>query len=207
MAKDLVITIARSYGSGGRTLAIKLSEELGIPFYDRDIIKTASEDSGISEEMFGTADEKLTMGIAAGPGKYLGKPVEPNHPLYTSERNLFELQAEAIKKLANQGSCIFVGRCADYILKSRENVISLFLYGTEQNCLERLHKQIGGDYDELLKRMDEINKRRAYYYKYYTGHYWNDAANYDLCLNTGKMTYDQLVAGVTAYIKLKEQEL
>ena len=125
--KKLVITIARSYGSGGLTLAKKLGKELGIPVYDREILRMASDQSGINEEMFGQVDEHVRKIFMSAKGKYKGMPLTPEYAAFTSDDNLFELTADVIKRIANTSSCIFVGRCADYILKDRPYVfIGLF---------------------------------------------------------------------------------
>lgn len=199
----LVITIARSYGSGGLTLAKKLSEEFGIPYYYRDILKMASEQSGINEELFAQVDEKVRKIFLTAKGKYKGMPLTPEYTGFTSDDNLFELQADVIKRIANTQSCIIVGRCADYILKGRSHVLSLYFYASEEDCLARLRTQVSGTDAELIKRMHDIDKYRADYYKYYTGHEWNDARNYDFCLNTASLSYDKLVEVVKDYIKIK----
>ncbi|MBE5917573.1 MAG: cytidylate kinase-like family protein [Pseudobutyrivibrio ruminis] len=203
--KKLVITIARSYGSGGLTLAKKLGKELGLPVYDREILRMASDQSGINEEMFGQVDEHIRKIFMSAKGKYKGMPLTPEYAAFTSDDNLFELQADVIKRIANTQSCIFVGRCADFILKDREYVLSLFFYASEEDCLERLRKQVSGTDEELLKRMHDIDKHRADYYRYYTGRDWNDARNYDFCLDTGVMDYDKLIEVVKSYIELKNR--
>lgn len=200
----LVITIARSYGSGGLTLAKKLSAELGIPVYDREILRMASESSGINEEMFGQVDENIRKIFMSAKGKYKGVAVSPEYSTFTSDDNLFELQAEVIRKIAETESCILVGRCADYILKDMDHVLSIYLYASEQDCLARLHAQTSGTDAELLRKMHAIDKHRADYYRYYTGHDWNDARNYDLCLNSSVMTYEELIEVVKSYIKIKK---
>lgn len=203
MEDKLVITIARGYGSGGRTLAKELSKELGLPMYDREILRFASEQSGINEGLFGQLDEKVKKIFKSKRGAYKGMPLPPEDSAFTSNDNLFELQAEVIKSIANTESCILVGRCADYILKDRDDVLSLYFYASEEDCLERLKKQVSGTEKELLKRMHDIDKHRAEYYKYYTGRDWNDARNYDFCLNTAAMDYDKLIEVVKEYIKIK----
>lgn len=204
--KKLVISIARSYGSGGLTLAKKLSKELGIPVYDREILRMASDQSGINEELFGQVDETVRKIFLSTKGKYKGMPLTPEYAAFTSDDNLFELQADVIKRIANTQSCIFVGRCADYILRDRPYVLSLFLYASEEDCLARLRKQVSGTDEELIKRMHAIDKHRADYYKYYTGRDWNDARNYDFCLDTGVMDYDKLIEVVKSYIEIKNRE-
>jgi cytidylate kinase len=204
--KKLVISIARSYGSGGLTLAKKLSKELGIPVYDREILRMASDQSGINEELFGQVDETVRKIFLSTKGKYKGMPLTPEYAAFTSDDNLFELQADVIKRIANTQSCIFVGRCADYILRDRPYVLSLFFYASEGDCLARLRKQVSGTDEELLKRMHAIDKHRADYYRYYTGRDWNDARNYDFCLDTGVMDYDKLIEVVKSYIEIKNRE-
>lgn len=204
--KKLVICIARSYGSGGLTLAKKLGKELGLPVYDREILRMASDQSGINEELFGQVDETVRKIFLSTKGKYKGMPLTPEYAAFTSDDNLFELQADVIKRIANTQSCIFVGRCADYILKDRDYVLSLFFYASEEDCLERLRKQVSGTDEELIKRMHDIDKHRADYYKYYTGRDWNDARNYDFCLDTGVMDYDKLIEVVKSYIEIKNRE-
>ncbi|WP_036977658.1 cytidylate kinase-like family protein [Pseudobutyrivibrio sp. MD2005] len=205
--KKLVITIARSYGSGGLTLAKKLGIELGLPVYDREILRRASDQSGISEELFGEVDECVKKIFMSSKGKYKGIPLTPENSAFTSNDNLFEIQADVIKKIANTESCIFVGRCADYILKDRPYVLSLYFYASEADCLERLRKQVFGTDEELLKRMHEIDKHRSDYYRYYTGKDWNDARNYDFCLDTGVMDYDKLIEVVKSYIEIKNRDM
>lgn len=205
--KKLVISIARSYGSGGLTLAKKLGKELGLPVYDREILRMASDQSGINEEMFGEVDEHVRKIFISAKGKYKGLPLSPEYAAFTSDDNLFELQADVIKRIANTQSCIIVGRCADYILRDRAYVLSLFFYASEEDCLTRLRRQVSGTDEELLKRMHDIDKHRADYYKYYTGHDWNDARNYDFCLDTGVMDYDRLIQVVKSYIEIKNREI
>ena len=201
--KRLVLTIARGYGSGGRTMAKRLSDELGLPVYDKEILRMASDESGINEELFGRIDEKVKKIFLATSGKYKGKPLSPGHSGFTSDDNLFELQAEVIRRIAETENCIFVGRCADYILKDKDYVTRIYMYASEADCLHRLKQTMADSNEVLIERKREIDKQREEYYKYYTGHGWDDARNYDLCLNTGKMSYSHLVRVVKAYIDIK----
>lgn len=205
MDNNLVITIARSYGSGGLTLAKKLAEELNIPIYDRELLRIASDQSGINEELFGKVDETARRIFLSAKGKYKGKALPPEDSQFTSNDNLFEIQAEVIREIAKNESCIIVGRCADHILKDFDNVLSLYFYASEEDCLERLRKQTSGTDEELLKKMHSIDNHRAEYYKYYTGDEWNDARNYDFCLNTASLSYDKLVEVVKEYISIKSK--
>ena len=202
---NTVITIARSYGSGGRTLGIQLAKELGINCYDREIIRMASDDSGISEELFGAADERLKKSHLAAILKrepYKGGMIPPESSNFVSDDNLFNYQAKVIKQLAEEESCIIIGRCADYVLKDYDNVIRLFFYAPKEDCMQRLIRQTKEPEAELSKKMEKIDKYRADYYKYYTGREWNDTRNYDLCINTATMDYDKLIKVVKNYIDI-----
>ena len=203
--ENTVITIARGYGSGGRQLGMKLSDKLGIPFYDKDLIKKASEESGISEALFGENDEKIRkmkpLGIFARHSKK--KLIAPGEADFTSDDNIFNYQAKIIKDLADAESCIIIGRCADYVLKDYKNVIKLYFYAPFEDCIDRVIDVYGGTKEEAEKKIHQVDSYRAKYYKYYTGRDWRDSSNYDFCLNTGSMSYDKLIAIVTNYIDIK----
>lgn len=201
--RRLVLTIARSYGSGGLTMAKKLGAKLGIPVYDKEILRMASDESGVNEELFGRMDERVKKIFLSTRGRYKGAALPPSDSGFTSDDNLFELQAEVIKHIADEQNCIFVGRCADYILRDRDYVISLYMYAGEEDCLTRLRALSSESDTVLADRMHDIDKRRAEYYRYYTGHKWDDARNYDLCVNTGAMDYDRLIKAVEAYIDIR----
>ena len=198
--KKFIVTIARGYGSGGRTIGKMLSERLGVEFYDRDLIKLASEESGINEALFGQSDEK-TKGRSK---KYKGEVITPDKKAFTSEENLFNYQAMIIKKLADEKSCIIVGRCADYILKDNPGAVRVFVFADEENCIKNVAEVKGIlDRKEALKKITAIDKERAAYYKAHTGHEWIDARNYDLCLNSGDLGFEKCVDIISDYIDIK----
>lgn len=202
-----VITIARSYGSGGRTLGKLLAEELGIHCYDRELLRMASEQSGINEALFGKVDEKIkTMPLFhISKNIYKGEVLPPDSDDYTSDDNLFNYQAKCIKELAKTESCIIIGRCADFILKDEPNVIKLFFYASREDCIKRTMSQNGGTEKEIIKKIEKRDKYRSDYYKYHTGRDWNDARNYDFCLNTSSTSYEKLVKVVKDYINICKQ--
>lgn len=202
----IVITIARSYGSGGKTLGELLAKDLGIPCYDRELIRMASDESGINEALFGKADEKKKgRSLFKTIKPYSGGVLPPESSDFVSDDNLFNLQAKIIKDLAEKESCIIIGRCADYVLKDRKDVLRLYFYATEEDCLVRLKNISGEPEKELVKKIHTIDKHRADYYKYYTGNDWNDTRNYDFCLNTGSMSYEKLIDVVKAYIEISRR--
>lgn len=204
MDNKYVITIARGYGSGGRTIGQMLSEKLGIEFYDKDLIRLASEESGINEALFGQTDEKTKSGVFGKTSVYKGGVITPDKKAFTSEENLFNYQAMVMKKLADERSCIIVGRCADFVLGGRDNVIRVFVYADEENCIKNVAEVKGiTDRKEALKKIAVIDKERAAYYKAHTGREWIDARNYDLCLNSGDLGFEKCVDIITEYIKIK----
>lgn len=202
--ENFVVTIARGFGSGGRTIGQMLSEKLGAEFYDKDLIKLASEQSGINEALFGESDEKTKSGLFAKPPVYKGGVITPDKAAFTSEENLFNYQAMVIKQLAEQKSCVIVGRCADYVLKDRANVVRVFIYADEETCVKNAAEVRGiVDRKEALKKIASTDKERAAYYKAHTGREWIDARNYDLCLNTGSLSFDKCVQIISDFIKIK----
>lgn len=200
-----IITIARSYGSGGRTLGTLLAKKLGINCYDREILRMASDESGINEALFGQADEKLKKSPLAAiirKNPYQGGVIGPESAGFVSDDNLFNYQAKVIRELAEHESCVIIGRCADYVLRDRTDVIRLYLYAPEADCIRRVTDQNGLTERDAEKKIAKIDKFRADYYRYYTGRDWSDARNYDFCLNTASMSYEKLVEIVEGSIKV-----
>ena len=204
----MVITIARSYGSGGRTMGKLLAKDLGLKYYDRELLRLASDKSGINENLFGEADERIksTSLFKIAKRAYNGEPISPDSDDFVSNDNLFRFQAKVIKELAAQEDCVIIGRCADYILKDNPDVIRLYCYAPLADCMERERKLSGLCDREIIKKIQRVDKHRADYYKYYTGNEWNDARNYDLCLNTSSMSYDELIQVVKSYISIFQKE-
>lgn len=209
--RGFVITIDRQYGSGGRIIGKKLSEELGIPFYDQEILKMASEESAVGEQFFRLNDEKagnnLIYRAIGGLKSSLQEPsVEEG---ITSPENLFRFQAEIIRKVADESPCIIMGRCADYVLdaEAKAQLVRLFVYADIPTCIRRVMEVDGVNAREALKRVNRISKERRDYYKYYTGKDWEDMANYDLPINTTRLELDEAVTLIKDYIKIRGYEL
>ncbi len=202
--EKVVITIARQYGSGGKTVGRMLAEDLGIPFYDREILEKASEDSGVHVRIFGAADEKLKRSAKIlGSRVYSGEVLEPEDREFVSNDNLFNLTAQTIKKLAETESCVIIGRCADFILKDYPNVASVFVHASREFCLEQAMERNSMNEKEMRKFIERTDKYRGDFYKYYTGHEWQDLRNYDLCLNSGKLGFEKTVEEIKAYLKVR----
>ena len=205
--ENRVITIARSYGSGGRAMGKLLAQELGYDYYDREILRIASDASGINEELFSRADENARLPLfRIAKQVYTGEVIPPDSDDFISNENLFRYQAKIIRELASTRNCVIVGRCANYILRGRENVINIFVSAPVVDCVRRVMEADGLDLEEAEKRIRKIDKRRADYFKYFTGRQWQDAALYDLCLNTGHMSEQKCVEIVRAYMDARFED-
>ena len=185
-----VITIARETGSGGLNITRKLSDALGVPYYDRDLLRKASEVSGIHERLFGAADERIGLKemLSAAEKVYTGEVLPPDSDDFTSTRNLFSFQARIIKELAETESCIILGRCANYLLADRKDALRVFIHAPLEAREERVASySLAWSPREVTKYIRLEDKRRASHYRYYTGEEWRDAAGYDLSLNSGEL--------------------
>ena len=197
-----IITIARGMGSGGRTIGKMLSEELGIKYYDKDLIRLASEESGINEAFFGRVDEKIKTSFIKRGGVYQGGVIDPSSKEFTSDRNLFNFQAKIIKQLADKEPAVIVGRCADFILKDREDVIRLFIYCDEKTAVKNVIEAYGISEKEACRLIEKTDKDRSSYYKFYTGRDWQNAMNYNICLDTSRLDYATCVKIIRGYIDI-----
>ena len=201
-----VITIARGFGSGGKDIGMRLSRELGIPCYDRQILTMASDHSGIDESIFVENDEKLR-------GKYIANflrkvPVtgvlEPSDRAFVSDVNVFNLQAEIIRTLASTESCIIIGKCADDILRNRKNVISVYVEAPRNACVKSITEKMKVSPERAAKLIVSTDKYRANYYSYYTGgKKWNNPTNYDMVLNSDRIGREKCVEIIKEYIRIK----
>lgn len=204
--KPYIITIARQYGSGGKTVGKMLSDRLHIPFYNREIITMASEDSGINAMLF--TDERLKPDLITRlKSRYKGDLPLPSDSskAYLRDDALFDYQAKIIRKLADQGPCVLIGRCADYVLKGRPDVVRVFVHADADFCLEQAMKVDSLPENEVVRKIAEIDDYRAKYYKHHTGHDWYDARNYDLSLNSGVLGFDGVVEEIVQYMEVRSQ--
>ena len=194
--KHYVITVARETGSGGHDIARRLSEELNIPYYDRDLLRKASEVSGIHERLFGAADERVGWKemLSAAEKVYTGEILPPDSDDYVSTRNLFSFQAKIIKELADTESCIILGRCANYLLAGRPNVLRVFIHAPIEARQERVASySLAWSQREVSRNIRVEDTRRSAYYRYYTGEEWRDVAGYDLSLDSDALGEDGCV--------------
>ena len=203
--ENIVVTIARQYGSGGKTIGEMYAEEMGIPCYGSNLLQMASEESGINETLFRQLDEKLHNSplLRMTTDVYDGRVIPPGSKDFVSAKNLFNYQAEVIKRVAKTETCVIVGRAADFVLKDYPNVVSVFVHASEEFNLARAMERNSMTTEEMKKFIATTDKYRSEYYKHYTGREWSDARNYDLCLNSGKLGFEKCVEEIKAYIKVR----
>lgn len=201
-----IITIARGFGSGGKTIAQMLSRTLNIKYYDKELIRLASEDSGINEALFNLVDETHKKNLFKRYNK--DEIYSPDSEEFLSKENLFNFQAEIIRRLAERDeSCIIVGRCAHYLLKDRSDVVRVFIHAEMEHCIGRIMERYGLDEKEAERLILKTDKERAQYHKYFTNTEWNDARNYDICLNTSIMSDEECVRLIIEYLKIREDSM
>ena len=205
MEDHVIITIARGYGSGGKTVGRMLAKELGINCYDREIIRMASEESGINEKYFNLADEKLkkTLMHKLMTNVYSGELISPESEDFVSDDNLFNFTAKVLKDLAEVESYVAIGRCADFVLRDNPDVISVFVHAPMEYCIPKAMERLYKSAEECEKYIRETDQYRGNFYRYYTGHTWNDAYNYDLCLDSSKLGFQGCVDAIRAYMAVR----
>lgn len=207
MKTNTIITIGRQFGSAGREIGQKIAEDLEIKLYDKEMLARAAKESGICEEIFETHDEKPTnsflyslvmdtysMGYSGNT--YTDMPI--NHKVFLA-------QFDAIKKIADEGPCILVGRCADYALEAYNNVVSVFIHADLDSRIRRIARIYDLPDNKAKDMILKADKKRASYYNYYTNKKWSDAESYELCLNSGELGVNGTAEVIEQYIALKEK--
>lgn len=180
MEKKIIINIGRQFGGGGLGVAYELGRKLGIPVYDKELIAKAAQDSGFSIDVFKESDEKKRLfSLSSIFASRFGDTEN-----YMSDRGLFKMQSETIRKIAEQGSAIIVGRCSDYILRDMECTLDVFLTSPLEVRAARIAERSGLSLEEAEKLAEEKDRNRAEYYNYYTFTDWGVASTYDLCLDS-----------------------
>ncbi len=192
--RNVVVTVAREYGSGGRYVGKLLAERLQIPLYDKDFILKVSEETGLSADYIKENEQKKSSFDMIHSGYYSG---------LNNADELFLKESEVIQNIAKKGSCVIVGRAADFVLREQENVISIFLYSDMKHKVNRAVKYYGIKEDRAEKEIKKINKLRANHYKYYTSQEWNDPENYDLCINTDVLGVEETASLIANFIEKK----
>jgi len=201
---NVIITIARQYGSGGKTIGQMLADKMGINCYEREIIRMASIDSGINEALFAKVDERIgTNSFLKFKSIYKGDLIAPESDGFVSNKNLFNYQAKVIKELAKDQSCVIIGRCADFILKDYPNVVSVFVHASPEYCKQSALERVSISEKDISKFIEKTDKYRGDYYKHFTGREWYDLRNYDLVLNSEKLGREKCVDTILDYISTR----
>ncbi len=204
MPKKIIVTIARQYGSGGREIGERISEILGIPLYDKQLITDAAAKGNLNEEIIKGADESaansLLYTLAMGSNHY-GAAMHFGYKMPLNDK-LFILQSEVIKEYAEKGSCVIIGRCADYVLRDDHDVFRIFVYGDLEHRQARVkerHPEIKPS--QVIDVINKTDKRRASYYNFYTGNKWGKYDNYDIAVNSSTFGIEGTAQLIAASIK------
>ena len=198
LSKQIVITISREYGSGGRYIARLIADKLGIKLYDKDFVIKVAEETGLSEEFIEENEQKRNVLAALNNGYYSE---------FNNSDELFAKESEMIKDIANKESCVIIGRCADSILEDRNNVIKVFVYSNMEDKIKRATKYYGMDKVKAEKEIERIDKQRGNHYKYYTGKEWKDFTNYDICVNSDALGVEKTADMICKIVEEKEKSL
>ena len=198
--KHIIINVGRQVGAGGQEIGRMLAQDFEAKFYDRELLNLAAKESGFSEKFFKQSDEK--QGFLRGlfnvqtPHFSLGSVYGSNF----SQEGLFQFQSDAIRKAASEGSCVFLGRCADYVLRDFENVVNVFITASIDFRVELVSKVKELDAEHARKLIEHVEHRRAEYYNYYTGKKWGAAESYDLCIDASILGLEATEKLIAEYI-------
>ncbi len=198
------INIGRQIGSGGLEIGKKLAEQLKIAFYDNELIQFAAQESGLGKEFFEKADEKDSHSIFGG---MFGMRASLIDQIYTgyflSNENLFQIQSDVIRKLANEKSCLFVGRCADYVLKDYQHCLNIFISAEKEDRVKRIAKIQNLSEEKASAFVEKMDKKRASYYNYFSNKTWGATESYHLCINSSVLGIDKTVDFIQNFVKMK----
>jgi cytidylate kinase len=198
---NFIITIGRQLGSGGKQLGELLSKRLAIPCYDKELIQLASRESGLGKELFEKADEKSSFSFFGHYFGYRSGYMGYNTNNYLCNETLFKIQSDVIKNLAEKESCIFVGRCADYILRTHPRLLSLFICASPSDRLQRVAEDHKLSEKEAETMIEQTDKKRSAYYNYYSNKIWSMATSYDFCFNSSVLSLDEIASFIEDFVK------
>lgn len=201
--KKVVITIGRQCGSGGREFGKRLAEKLGIEYYDKELVRIAAKNSNLSPEISEMADERATNSLlySIATGGSMRGMFNGYYEMPLNDR-VFLAQAETIKQLAHEKSCVIVGRCANYVLREEENinVVNVYIYADMDYRIKRIKEEEQLTEKQAKDKIIKTEKKRRTYYNYYSNGNWGSASEYDLCINLTNIDFDVAVNMVKAYI-------
>jgi len=204
MNENFVVNVGRQLGSGGKEVGEKLAQRLGIDFFDKELINLASEESGLCAEFFERADETAQQGLFRGVLNmrfpYIAESALPGSNCLSNDA-LFKVQSDVIRKLANEKSCLFVGRCADYVLRDYPRCVNVFVSANKEDRIQRLSNRLSLNEVEAEEYMEKGDRKRAEFYNYYSNNTWGAAATYHLCINSSLLGIDGTVDFIEQYVK------
>lgn len=199
--KKIIVNVGRQLGSGGHIIAARLAEELGCEFFDKEILCRAARESGLSEKFFEQNDERkgVLRGMLGGiiPHPNMGGFYRNRFP----EDALFKFQSDAIRHAAEEGSCVFVGRAADYVLRDMAETLNIFITADIEERIERVADRHKCDNDTAMRIIQQKEKERAAFYNFYTGKKWGDAASYHLCVNSSLFGIEKTTKWIADYAR------
>jgi cytidylate kinase len=201
--EHFAINIGRQIGSGGREIGTKLAEKLNTGYYDRELIAIAARESGIGKEFFEKIDEASTFNIIGGILN-LGNTNNYQSSNFLYNESLFKIQSDVIKELANRHNCVFVGRCADYVLRNLPRCINIFISANIESRINRIvnYYKMASE-DKVMDFIQKNDKKRASYYNYYTNKQWGVASSYHLCINSSVLGIEKTVDFIVEFAKEK----
>jgi cytidylate kinase len=201
--KNYILTISREYGSGGRQVGELLAKELGIPFYDREILQMSAEKSGMSTDFLEKRDEVIQNTFLHNLMHATYPNIEAYYETPITDK-VFQAQSSVIRDIADKGSCVIVGRCADYILRDNPAVVTVFVRAELEDRIRQATEQYDMPSDKAAERIKKIDKQRANYYKYYTTRQWGSMNNFDLIINSSFTGIDGAVAVIKTMLENKD---
>ncbi len=201
--KRVIISIGRQFGSGGRVIGRKLAERLGVAYYDKELLALFAKESGFDQKFFAQADEKHS--VVEGALQWLSESFSSavGAENFMSNDSLFKVQSEVIQLLAEQRSCVIVGRCSDYILRNNPHCLSVFLHADIDDRVARVMARMNLTAEQARSLIEAEDKRRANYYNYYSNKIWGRASTYDLCLNVSLLGEDAVVDVLADVVRRK----
>ena len=199
--KHIIINVGRQVGAGGQEIGRMLAQDFEAKFYDRELLNLAAKESGFSEKFFKQSDEK--QGFLRGlfnvqAPHIIGGSLDGSN---FSQEGLFQFQSDAIRKAASEGNCVFLGRCADYVLRDFENVVNVFITASIDFRVELVSKVKELDAEHALKLIEQVERRRAEYYNYYTDKKWGAAESYDLCIDASLLGLEETEKLIADFIR------
>ena len=204
--KKKIVTISRQYGSGGRYIGENLAKAMGVPCYDEKLIDMVAKESGFAQSFVAEKGERMTGSLLfniASSLSFANNVFSTNNGV-TLQDEIYFTQNRIIKELADKGPCVIVGRCADYILREREDCLNVFIFADNESKIERAEKYFNITREEAPGVLKKKDKARANHYKYYTDQEWGMASNYDLCLNSGLIGIEGCVKAIQQVLELTE---